>query len=73
MQEVKTLGEHGESSCTDRSDVAGLAVVEEVMETGHIPGFPQFSNLQRVNKERPDGSGLCSFSGSCGLLYPLRS
>lgn len=72
MQEVQTLGEHGGSSCTERSDVAGLAVVE-VMEAGHVPGFSQFSNLQRVNKERPDGSGFCPLSGSCGLLYPLRS
>lgn len=69
---MQTLGECGGSSCTDRSDVAGLAVVE-VIEARHVPGFSQFSDLQRVNKERPDGSGFCPLSGSCGLLYPLRN
>lgn len=69
---MKTLGEHGGSSCIDRSDVAGLTVME-VMDTGHIPGFSQISSLQRISKGRPDGSGFRPLSGPCGLLYPLRS
>lgn len=72
MQEVKTLGEHGGSSCIDRSDVAGLPVME-VMDTGHISGFSQIPSLQRISKGRPDGPGFCPLSGPCGLLYPLKS
>lgn len=49
LQQVMTSAEQGRS-CTDRAMYEGM----EVIEAGHFPLMFQFSNLQRVNKQRLD-------------------